>query len=301
MSLGSLLGRPSCRLLLCGERGPSWRLRSGRQTIAASWERVSQLSEPGCCLEESTLTAPALGAGMSFPLIPTSPSLAVASELYAVLLKLARRPEDKEPEDRDFARELLVEVRERETCCKCSVRAPASSRPEKNPRALGPAQPLAARPSPCSLRPRRGPNSKGRTPASHAKDSGSAARRVLAPRIEARGAVVRRSIRPGSESRSDIPTAVGTRVVFRQYFSECPAQVFLRVMQVRQPCRLGGVAGVKPGCFVGEDHSVVVCCPGENLTCGLNRVEQLVSADGALAVWYLLAQSYSPFVVQRYR
>ena len=102
-------------------------------------------------------------------------------------------------------------------------------------------------------------------------------------------------------SRSDIPTAVATRVLFRQYFSECHAQVFLRVMQVRQPCGLGGVAGIKPGCFVGEDHAVVVCCPGENLTCGLNRIEQLVSADGALGFWYLLAQSCSPFVVRRYR
>ena len=61
------------------------------------------------------------------------------------------------------------------------------------------------------------------------------------------------------------------------------------------------VAGSKPGCFMGEDHAMVVCCPGENLTCGLNRLEQLVSADGALTFWYLLAQSCSPFVVRRYR
>lgn len=133
---------------------------------------------------------------------------------------------------------------------------------------------------------------------SHAKDSGSAVRRVLAPRTEARAAVVRRSIRPRSGSRSDKPTTVATRVVFRQYFSECHAQVFLRVMQVRQPRGLGGVPGIKTGCFMGEDHAVVVCCPGENLTCGLNRVEQLVSADGALAFWHLLAQSCSPFLVQ---
>jgi hypothetical protein len=47
---------------------------------------------------------------------------------------------------------------------------------------------------------------------------------------------------------------------------------------------------------MGEDHAVVVCCPGENLTCGLNRIEQLVSADGALGFWYFLAQSCSPLL-----